>query len=207
MERLIHLFGRPGQTASPRTTSPEDRTRLVEGLRAGAPWAAGELVHAYGALIQRVLGRVLGVGDPDRDDLLQEVFVRALQNIGSLEDPQALGGWLTSLAVFTAREQIRRRRRRRWLTFHAEPPDRDDPAAPGDDVLEAARCVYAVLARMPDDERIPLALRALEGMELTELADACGMSLSTLRRRLTRAERRFQKLARDYEALKPWIEG
>jgi RNA polymerase sigma-70 factor, ECF subfamily len=44
-------------------------------------------------------------------------------------------------------------------------------------------------------------------MDLEETAEACGMSLSTVRRRLTRAERRFFKLAREYEALVPWVEA
>jgi RNA polymerase sigma-70 factor (ECF subfamily) len=178
----------------------------VDGLRAGAPWAAAELVRGFGAHVQRVSTRIHGAGDADRDDLLQEVFARAIANVRSLAEPAALRSWLTTLTIYTARELIRRRRRRRWLTFHDEPPDAGDPTTyASDDVREAARCVYAVFARMPADERVPLALRAIEGMELAELADACGMSMSTLRRRLVRAERRFRKLARDYEALTPWM--
>lgn len=181
---------------------------MVEGLRAREPWAAGELVRTHGGHVQRVLARILGPGDPDRDDALQEVFGRAFENISALEDPAALRAWLTTLAVYTAREFIRRRRRRRWLTFHEDPPDLADPTTyPSDSVREAARCVYAVFGRMPADERVCLALRALEGLELTELATVCGTSLSTFRRRLTRAERRFRKLARDYEALGPWVNG
>ncbi len=209
MERLVYLFGpEVGDAASRRDAESERCERLVEGLRSGAAWAAGELVRTYGAHVQRVVTRILGFGDPDRDDVLQEVFVRAIAGIAGLSEPAALRAWLTTLTVYTAREQIRRRRRRRWLAFADRPPERDDPTtSASEEIREAARCVYAVLDRMPEDERVPLALRALEGMELTELAVACDMSLSTLRRRLARAERRFVKLARDYEALKPWING
>jgi DNA-directed RNA polymerase specialized sigma24 family protein len=106
--------------------------------------------------------------------------------------------------VFRARAAIRRRRRRRWLAFFGELPEVEAAWASGD-VREAARSVYAIFARMPEDERIPFALRMLEGLSLEETAAACGMPLGTLRRRLVRGERRFFKLARDYEALAPWL--
>ena len=47
----------------------------------------------------------------------------------------------------------------------------------------------------------------LEDLDLEATARACGMSLATVRRRLVRAERRFFKLARQYEALAPWLES
>jgi RNA polymerase sigma-70 factor (ECF subfamily) len=185
---------------------PADDERLVSGLKAGERWATTALVDRYGAHIRRVLLRVLGGEDSEHGDLLQEVLTRAWEAIDQLADPHALKGWLTGIAVFTARGAIRRRRRRRWLAFFGEVPDLEATWA-GPDVQEAARCVYRIFERMPDDERIPFALRMLDGMDLEETAVACGMSLSTVRRRLTRAERRFFKLAREYEALAPWVEA
>jgi RNA polymerase sigma-70 factor (ECF subfamily) len=46
----------------------------------------------------------------------------------------------------------------------------------------------------------------LDGMNLEATAAACGMSVATVRRRLAQAERRFFTLAREYEALAPWLE-
>jgi RNA polymerase sigma-70 factor (ECF subfamily) len=179
--------------------------RLVAGLREDQTWARAALVDRFGPHVRRVLVRVLGAEDPDHEDLVQEVLIRALQGVGALHSARALKSWLTSVAVFTAREHIRRRRRRRWLTFLAEPPDVAQPAAPGS-VKEAARCVYRILDAMPVDERMPFALRRLGGLELAEVAEACGLSFSTARRRLAAAERRFEKLSRRYEALAPWRE-
>ena len=85
-----------------------------------------------------------------------------------------------------------------------EVPDRALPWA-GPDLQEAARAVYRIFDRMPVDERIPFALRMLEGLDLEATAAACGMSLATVRRRLVRAERRFFKMARGQEILGPWL--
>jgi len=183
----------------------QDR-RLVEGLRAGEGWAADALVARYGSLVRRILFRVLGSDDSELGDLAQETFTRAWQGVGQLSDARALRSWLTRIAVFTARGAIRYRRRRRWLSFLESVPEPDpSPGWAGPDVREAAGCVYRIFDRLPVDERIPYTLRVLGGLDLEETADACGTSLSTVRRRLARAERRFRSLAREYEALEPWI--
>ena len=52
----------------------------------------------------------------------------------------------------------------------------------------ALRRVYAVLESMDPEERIALVLRRVEGLELSEVADRMGLSLATVKRRLTKAE-------------------
>jgi RNA polymerase sigma-70 factor (ECF subfamily) len=65
--------------------------------------------------------------------------------------------------------------------------------------------VYALLDRLPVDERIAFALHEVDGMDLAEVAAACGVSVPTVRRRLARAARRFFSLAATCEALSPWV--
>jgi RNA polymerase sigma-70 factor (ECF subfamily) len=181
----------------------EDDVRLVRGLRGHEPWAAAMLVERYIVHVRRVLTRVLGAGEPELADLVQEVFTRALAGAHRLSFEGALSSWLTSIAVFTGRETIRRRSRWRWLWFMADPPER--PAAqPSAGVSDAARAVYALLDQLPADERIVFALRAVEGMDLHEVAAACKVSVPTVRRRLARAERRFHALAAKCESLSAW---
>ncbi|MDX2019280.1 MAG: sigma-70 family RNA polymerase sigma factor [Deltaproteobacteria bacterium] len=183
-----------------------DEGRLVQGLQAGEAWARAALVDLYGVHVRRVLVRVLGAGDAEVDDLAQETMLAALQGVKQLQSTSALKGWLTSIAVFSARGAIRKRQRWRWLRKDV---DTDLVAAPSAsaDVMEAARSVYKIMAQMPVDERIPFALRMFEGMELQELVVACDMSMATLRRRLASAQARFDKLAAQSEALRPWIKG
>ena len=67
--------------------------------------------------------------------------------------------------------------------------------------------MYRVLDVLPVDERIPFALRFIDGMELTEVAAACDVSLATIKRRLARSEKRFVAVAARYPELGPWLEG
>lgn len=178
---------------------------LVAALKAREPGAVDALMKRHGSHLRRVLTRVLGAHDTETGDVLQEVAVIAWQSIGRLDDARALKAWLTQIAVFTARGLIRRRYRNRWLTFFEDLPERALPWA-SPEMQEAARAVYRIFDRMPVDERIPFALRMLDGLELEATAAACGTSMATVRRRLVKAERRFFKLARQCEALAPWIE-
>lgn len=181
-----------------------DDARLLRGLREHEPWAAAVLANRYLDHVRRVLVRVMGVGEPELDDLVQEVFARALAGVHRLSYAGALTSWLTNIAVFTGRETIRRRSRWRWLGFVANPPERPGPQA-SPEVSEAARAVYALLDRLPVDERIAFALHEVDGMDLDEVAAACGVSVPTVRRRLARAGRRFFAWAADCEPLSPWL--
>lgn len=180
---------------------------LVEGLRAEQPAAIAAFYDRYAAHVHRLLGRVLGV-DAELADVHHDVFVRALGSLRTLRDPDALGAWITSVTLFTARSAIQRRARRRWLSFLAPEalPEIAAPAVNGD-LGEALRATYAVLDTLPADERIAFALRFLEGMDLTEVAAACAVSLATIKRRLARAEERFTRAARKHPALREWLEG
>jgi RNA polymerase sigma-70 factor (ECF subfamily) len=125
-----------------------DDADLVAALRAREAWAAAALVARHADHVRRILMRVLG-GDDEQSDLAQEVFTRALAGIDRLDDPGAIRGWLTNIAVFTAREAIRRRRRRRWLLPFGDRPPEVAAAWADPGLREAARCVYRVLAEMP----------------------------------------------------------
>jgi RNA polymerase sigma-70 factor, ECF subfamily len=182
-----------------------DDRALAEALAEGNAAARVVLFDRYGRHVRRVLGRVLG-HDPELADLLQEVFARAFSGVAQLRDGAKLKGWLTSVAVFTARGAIRARQRGRWLGFRA--PDQlpeAEAVTASPEVLEALRSVYSVLEKLPVDERIAFALRHLDQMELTEVARAATVSLATIKRRLARAERRFARLAHHHEALAPWV--
>jgi RNA polymerase sigma-70 factor (ECF subfamily) len=192
---------------SPRPTGEagqQDDARLLRGLREHEPWAAAVLANRYLDHVRRVLVRVMGMGEADLDDLVQEVFARALAGAHRLSHAGALTAWVTNIAVFTGREAIRRRSRWRWLGFVADPPERPTPQA-SPEVSEAARAVYALLDRLPVDERIAFALHEVDGMNLNEVAAACNVSVPTVRRRLARAGKKFFALAANCEPLSPWL--
>jgi RNA polymerase sigma-70 factor (ECF subfamily) len=183
-----------------------DRGALVAGLVAESEGAAVALFHEYGSLVERTIGRILGIDD-ELADVTQEVFLRALRSVHRIRDPQALTDWILQITVYTATDWIRRRKRRRWLVFRDTAQLEEPRGNPVDEVgREALRATYAIMVRLSVEERTVFALRYLDGMELTQVATACDCSLATVKRRLSRAMARFEALAKHEPALLPWIE-
>jgi RNA polymerase sigma-70 factor (ECF subfamily) len=156
--------------------------------------------------VYRVLARVLGP-DPELVDLAQDVFVVMLESITKLDEARALQAWLAQIAVYSAKNRLRRRRRwRRLLCFVPNKELPEQPQAAVDyESSEALLAVYRALARLDADERSAFALRFIEGRELTDVACACQVSLSTIKRRIDRARSSFHEAARPEPALAEWL--
>jgi RNA polymerase sigma-70 factor (ECF subfamily) len=184
-----------------------DDAGLLEALRAGDVLAPGAFFDRFAMHVERMLARIFG-GESDLSDLVNETFYRALERLDQVHDPSGLKAWLTSIAVYVAREQLRATRRRRWVQLWdadamPEPATRET----GHEDAEAVRRLYQVLGGMPEDERIVFSLRFVEEMELSEVASACGVSLATIKRKLARAETLFAARARRDPVLREWLEG
>jgi RNA polymerase sigma-70 factor, ECF subfamily len=184
-----------------------DDPAIVRGLRAGEPWARAALFDRCAPAVERIVRRILGRGRQEIDDVLHDAFVQALVSIDKLRDPQALVGWMQKIATHTACRAIRARRARRWLFFWdpAELPEHPTDGVDSD-LTEACRRTYALLERLPTDERAAFALRYIEGLEVERVAELCDVSASTIKRRLTRAESRFTAAAKNDEVLSKWLE-
>jgi RNA polymerase sigma-70 factor (ECF subfamily) len=191
--------------AVPLRFTGDDRA-LVGALKVKHPGAMEALYDRYAAHVERVLARVMGF-DTELYDLVQEVFIEAFKSVAAMKDGQALNAWLTTLSVFTARQCIRKRRRRRvyWVkdpdNYMEVPVNDADPSE-----IEALRLTYQALETMATDDRIVFSLRFIQGMNVAEVATTCRVSVSTAKRRLKRAETRFSVIARRFPALLECIE-
>ncbi len=187
--------------------SAEAGTKLADALRAGEPFAVGRLFDLYGKHVERVLIRTVG-RDGEMDDMVQDVFLGAYRSGRNYQGNDAqLKAWVSRIAVFTARGYLRKRKRRWWLRS-SDPQEIPEQASnePSPHTHEVLRRTYAALDVMDPDLRIPLALRELESMELAEIAQACDCSVSTVKRRLARARKAFERLAKKDPILRDWLE-
>jgi RNA polymerase sigma-70 factor (ECF subfamily) len=179
---------------------------LIDALRAGHPGAAAVFYDRYAGSVHRTLQSVLG-RDAEIPDLLQDVFIRAIDRISELEHLDQVRSWLTTIAVFTARAHIRRQTRRKWLfLFSPDQTKQNHLEPPSSDARRALRETYKTLDTLPANERIAFVLRIIEGMTLPEAAEAAGTSLATFKRRLSRAEKKFLDRVRERPLLQQWLQ-
>ncbi len=186
-----------------------DERALVLALRANHPGAKAAFFERYARVLERIITHVLGF-DAELTDVRQEAFAAALTSLHRLQEPAALELWLSRIAANTARKVLRSRARRRWLRRFVDSAEeaRCEPAGTGVDVVarQALRGVYTTLHRLPANERTAFALRFIDGMELTEVASACEVSLATIKRRLASARRHFFANAKHQPELAQWLQ-
>lgn len=187
-----------------------DDAALVAGLRNQHAGAKAAFFQRYAEYVERVITRVIGF-DGELADIVQLVFLNALASLPTLKDAAALRPWLARVATLTARKVLRTRSRRRFLRLFIDQEEEKltERIAPCADpaTVQALSAVYAVLQELPVDEHIAFALRFIDGMELTEVAAACRISVATVKRRLQRAEQRFVNKARRRPELEDWLKG
>jgi RNA polymerase sigma-70 factor (ECF subfamily) len=174
-------------------------------MRAGRLDAGAAFYDRFAKSVHALVFRLMGP-DPELDDVVHDVFVRALESLPRLRDPSALRSWVFGVAVRTVGIRFQKRTRQRWLRFMAPEEVPEMAALPETELGEALRDVYAILAGMRPEERIALVLHRVEGLPLEHAAAACDTSLATFRRRLARGEEKFLTRARTRPALAEWLE-
>jgi RNA polymerase sigma-70 factor (ECF subfamily) len=175
--------------------SPDFALRLV---RSDPPWSTLDDVYRrycryVAAVILRLDGRT-----SELEDLVQDVFVEAAAGIGRLRDPEAIKGWLATIAVRTVRRRLRLRRVWRFFGFDrdADLTAQSDPgASPVDRLL--LRAVYRVLDDMPTDDRLAFSLHTIEGETMETVAKLCGCTYATAKRRVSRAQHLIEERLSD----------
>src|SRR5258707_13725499 len=103
-------------------------------LRLAPPWSDGAhdgamdfevLFSRYSAYVARLATRLLGSGDSEVDDVVQDVFWLASRRNAKIPDFIQARGWLATVTTRLVRRRLLRRRFRG--IFHASPPRLDVP--------------------------------------------------------------------------------
>jgi RNA polymerase sigma-70 factor, ECF subfamily len=157
------------------TSVPGDVAHLVEAARAGDRAAFGELYTRFARMVHGIL--LTRGARIDVDDLVQDVFVIAMQRLRGLRDPQAFGAWLAVIARNCATDHLRRAPQTVELT--------DDVGRVDPDGSEAL-AVLAVIRTLPEAYRETLVLRLVEGMTGPEIAARTGLTPASVRVNLHR---------------------
>jgi RNA polymerase sigma-70 factor (ECF subfamily) len=170
---------------------------LARALIAGETWAAAATWNRFAPTVYGIAGRALG-RDTDAEDVTQEVFYRLFSRVGTLKNPDAFRSFVVSFAIRIVKWELRRRRARRWIMLSDLDRLPEVPVMDGDpESRQVLRRFYVILDQLTARERLVFALRHLETMTLEEIAAALEISLSTVKRTLSRASARVSE----------WIDG
>ncbi|MFN3514744.1 MAG: sigma-70 family RNA polymerase sigma factor [Phenylobacterium sp.] len=135
----------------------------------------------------RRFARVLARDPADADDLVQLTVERALARQGQWIEGTRLDSWMFRIMKNAWIDETRARRRRDGVFAPAEAGERvgDEGAAAAERRLEVAE-VERALIRLPEDQRMAVALVLIEGLSYAEAAQVMETPMGTLTSRLVR---------------------
>jgi RNA polymerase sigma-70 factor, ECF subfamily len=139
------------------------------------------------ALLPRLrrFARVLSRDQHDADDLVQAVVERALRNLGQFREGANLASWLFGIMKNAWIDDRRARGRRAEVAL---PEDSGEhPAISPADADAALWSVSGAMSKLPEDQRLAVALVLVEGMSYKEAAQLLEIPVGTLTSRLARA--------------------
>jgi RNA polymerase sigma-70 factor (ECF subfamily) len=148
---------------------------------------------AFGVLYERFSRYVHGIllarlPADEASDLVQDVFLQAMERLGTLREPRAFAGWLATIARNRATDALR-------VRPVTEPLDeqRAGPPASPEARADAQRALAAV-QRLPEAYRETLVLRLVEGLTGPEIARLTGLTPDSVRVNLHRGFKLLREL-------------
>lgn len=168
---------------------------LARRCRRGDPGAWRALVERFTPLVYRLAVRMLRDG-AEAEDVSQEVFLKMHRSFGQYDPTRPLAPWVARTAYNACLRRLERAPRRGVTdgddALHAVADEQ--ARSPEEDAAtsEAAALVLRALHDLSAQDRALLDLRYREGLSDTEVAEATGMPVNTVKTRIFRARGRLR---------------
>lgn len=137
------------------------------------------------------------------EELMQETFMQAYKNIGTVRDEAKLLSWLCGIARHIALHSLRSRRgKNQWIAIDDQEVAelKDAQLTPETRMLntELKAVIHSALAALDEDRRGVFILKVLQQMSYEEIAEVTGSSIPKLKTDLHRAKAQMRRLIRPY---------
>jgi RNA polymerase sigma-70 factor, ECF subfamily len=181
---------------SPVAPGSSDAQLVLEVLRkdrkATAEFVNRHADHVYSYVRRRLIPHI-----EFADDLVQEVFLAAWENLEKFRGESSLRSWLLGIARHKVEDHYRRRLRQADLPSEEDGPV-PEPVDPHNiqeaiEQQQAAKKTQEVLASLPEAYSIVLRWRYWEKRALSEIAQETGRTEKAIERLLARAREQFKR--------------
>ena len=187
-----------------------DEQALIDSARKGDARAFNQLVLLYQRMAYNVAYRILS--DPDAaSDATQDAFLKAFKAIRRFRGG-SFKAWLLRIVTNACYDQLRRKQRRPASSLDDLPVEADhsyylhDPAEQPDEFVERQELsdtIQAGIATLPLEQRTVLVLSDVQGLSYNEIAEVTGLSLGTVKSRLSRGRARVRDYLLEQRELLP----
>jgi len=132
------------------------------------------------------------------DDLSQEVFIKAYEALPQFRFQSSFYTWLYRIAVNKSRDELRKRKVRRWFSLQTMLESGDKEL--GSKIVveqhdnELQELLAAGLKTLPEKYRIAIILKDVDGLSYEEIAEIMECEIGTVKSRLSRARAMLRKV-------------
>ncbi len=188
---------------SPARASATD-AELVRLTQRGDKASFDLLVQKYQNKLLHLVSRY--VKDPDTAlDVVQDAFIKAYRGLATFRGDCAFYTWIYRIAINTAKNHLVSEGRRQpeveldapdTEIYHADAQHLRDDATPERVLLteEIKLKIHAVIESLPEDLKMAIILRELEGLSYEEIAETMNCPIGTVRSRIFRAREAIDRV-------------
>jgi RNA polymerase sigma-70 factor (ECF subfamily) len=187
-----------------------DELALIASACKGDARAFNQLVLLYQSMVYNLAYRILG--EPDAAaDATQDAFLSAFKAM-----PKFRGGsfkaWMLRIVTNACYDQLRIKQRRPTQSLDDLPVEQDhvhylrDPAERPDERVERQelnQVIQAGIRTLPPEQRVVVVLSDVQGLSYQEIADVAGLSLGTVKSRLSRGRAKLRDHLQQHRELLP----
>jgi RNA polymerase sigma-70 factor (ECF subfamily) len=190
------------------TEPPSEESILVEAARAGDIGAFESLVRRYDRNVFRIAQHITQNRE-DAEDVVQDAFLKAYQNLGQFQGQSKFYTWLVRIAVNEALMRLRRRRPERMVSIDEDVKTEEDSMpreiadwSPNPEQQYTQAELKDILGKtiqgLPPSFRTVFVLRDVEGLSTEETAAALELSVPAVKSRLLRARLQLRERLNKY---------
>jgi RNA polymerase sigma-70 factor (ECF subfamily) len=198
MEAIENKVGEP----------PSEESILVEAARGGDISAFESLVRRYDRNVFRIAQHITQNRE-DAEDVVQDAFLKAYQNLGQFQGQSKFYTWLVRIAVNEALMRLRRRRPERMVSIDEDVKTEEDSMpreiadwSPNPEQQYTQAELKDILGKtiqgLPPSFRTVFVLRDVEGLSTEETASALELSVPAVKSRLLRARLQLRERLNKY---------
>jgi RNA polymerase sigma-70 factor (ECF subfamily) len=184
---------------------------LMARMATGDEEAFRQLIERHQDRVYGTVARMMGGAGPEAEEAAQDIFLRVWRSAGQYRGDSRFTTWLMTLVRNLVFTRVGQRLRRRAIDGQdSVDPEGDErlmenqPAQPGRGPAESMAfkelemAVEEACAELPENQRLVIHLRQYEGMDLGQIGEVTGMSLTAVKALMFRARESLKKKLSGY---------
>lgn len=173
-----------------------NETKLIQLCKKGDEQAQYRVYRAYSKAMYNIAIRMTGEKET-AEDILQDAFVKAFNELHKLNDEKAFGGWLKRIVINRSIDEVRKKKYM-ISSFDALSEKHTEIAEEVNEHIDP-EFVHHMIKKLPGGAREILVLRALEGYKYAEIAEKLEITESTAKTQFFRAKQLLGKMIKETE--------